>query len=92
MGQLHLIIIKKNKIYHTPVGFRFVISLLNRNLFYIDKLLRIIKRRYYTDRGYILIDLDKKIILSNQTAFSSCHLNNESRKRLQKEFDFHEVI
>jgi len=92
MSEVHIIIIKKRKLYHTKAGFRFLLHLLNTNFTTIDKFISIIKRKFYIGSGYLLIDFDNKVILSNQSAFSSSHIKPEIRSKIKKEFEYYEVF
>lgn len=90
MAQFNLIIIKDDKLYITKTNSHFLTAMINKRFRFIDKLLNIIRTRYYLDCGYYLLDFDNRLILSNQISFSSSNLS-EQGKNVLDDFDFREI-
>ena len=61
MSTVHAVIIKDKKIQYATKHYRKIMEMLNTSKLTPRKML---------DAGYILIDLDKKILLNCQNAFS----------------------
>jgi len=91
MSQVNVLVIKNKKFHQSQCSYRFFLNLINKDFKFLNKFLEQ-KAPYPMDSGYFLIDFDDKIILSNQTAFSSTHISQEIRSKLKKEFEYYEIF
>lgn len=66
MSFVHLFIIKNDKVYNLYLHYRAALRILEQGT---DEVTRIVPGKY-KDAGYIIIDHDKKTIISSQDAFT----------------------
>ncbi|MEM2916309.1 MAG: hypothetical protein QXT19_03060 [Candidatus Woesearchaeota archaeon] len=66
MSFIYLLIIKNDKVYNPYLHYRAALRILEQGA---DELARIVPGKY-RDAGYIIIDYDKKTIISSQDAFT----------------------
>ena len=72
MSNIHVIVIKNNKIDKYFINYKDAINLLNNK-----KIKNILPNQDYLDAGYLIIDHNQKIIIDNQFAFSKQSINNK---------------
>ena len=65
MSYVHLVIAKDDNIYFVNVHYRAAMKLLEKG---IDSVLPLLKPRFL-DAGYIMIDLNRQVIVNGQNAF-----------------------
>jgi len=90
MSEITLIIIKAGRIWIQDVGITDCVSFFVHD-FDIGSAAWYRRKYRILDAGYILVDCDDHIIVSNQRGFSSSHLPLHVRKRLL-EWDFKEYF
>lgn len=89
MSMLTLAIIKNEKTRSIRVHYRNVIRLLDNKLRNINQIYSVAvedKNPVPYDAGIIIINLDKKVIVNYQWAFSLHNLEKDSRKFLTKKY------
>ena len=65
MSYVHLLIIKDDNVYLVSVHYRTAMKLVEKG---VDKILPLLKSRYL-DAGYLVLDLNKRVIVNGQNAF-----------------------
>ena len=65
MSYVHLVVAKDDKIYFVNVHYRTAIRLLEKGL---NEALPFLQHRFL-DAGYIVVDLNKKVVFNGQAAF-----------------------
>ena len=86
MSFIHIVLIEKNQFMSMQAHYNEAIKLLNS----------ITKKRIYEpvtygteiflDAGYLLIDVDKKMVISVQNAFGIKHLSKDVQKKFRQEW------
>ncbi len=80
MSEITVIFIEGNEISFLKAHYRKVMDIVNNNF----KPLRKLEKKEKLDAGYLLIDLDKKLMLDCQSGFSIEHLNPDIKVNIIK--------
>ena len=70
MSTIRLLIIKGNTLYSQECPWRTAIKVINSNKETLHRFLRLVKSKQYLDAGYLLMDTDNHILISNHQAFT----------------------
>jgi len=92
MSTIRLLIIKGNTLYSQECPWRIAIKFLNNKEQTQNRFLRLIRNKHYLDAGYILVDYDQQLFISNQSAFAIHHLNKTTRNEIIKNWRITENI
>ena len=65
MSYVHLLIVKDDCVYLASVHYRTAMKLLEKG---VEQVLPLLKHRFL-DAGYLVLDLNKKVIVNGQSAF-----------------------
>lgn len=65
MSYVHLLVVKDDRVYWVNVHYRSALRLLEEGL---DGVLGLLRPRFL-DSGYLVVDLNRKIIVNGQSAF-----------------------
>lgn len=65
MSYVHMLIIKDDNVYLVSVHYRTAMKLIEKG---VDRILPLLKSRYL-DAGYLVLDLNKRVIVNGQHAF-----------------------
>ncbi|MEK6960570.1 MAG: hypothetical protein AABX47_05325 [Nanoarchaeota archaeon] len=87
MSSIMIILIKDRGISFRSLHYRHVISILSSSCVGIEGIVQDTCPDRFLDAGYILIDLDRKRIVSGQDAFSIHHLPKRERLTLAQRFE-----
>lgn len=87
MSSITLILIKDRNISFRELHYRHIISILSSSCVGIEGIVQDTAPDRFLDAGYILIDLDRKRIVSGQDAFSIHHLPKRERSILRQRFE-----
>lgn len=87
MSSVTLLVIANNKLSIQEMHYRHVISILESSCFGLDALLSYDQGYSLLDAGYLLIDIDRKVVLSGQDAFSINHLPLKVMKKLKTDYE-----
>jgi len=77
MSNVNLLVIKNENVYFLSIHYRTLINLLDNNF---NKFFELIKRKTYLDSGFVIVDLNKEIIINSQNAFD---IYSSKNKRLK---------
>lgn len=95
MSMIKLVIKKDNKVKSKALHYSEVLDLLNNRMDDLEKNLKPNSKsqnHFPCDAGIIIIDLDKKNIISIQNAFSISNLEKKAKKKLLKEYEFISLV
>lgn len=87
MSSITLILISRNIIQFRQLHYRHAITVLESACAGIESIITDDRPDRFIDAGYILIDLDRKRIVSGQDAFSIHHLGKNAKRILKERFD-----
>ena len=82
MSFVRILAIKGNTLYQKECHLNQAIRFLDADEEKQIRQLRIINDKRWLDAGYVLIDLDQKIIAQNQSGFSLNHLSRQKQSVL----------
>jgi hypothetical protein len=81
MSEITVVLIEDNEVFFVKAHYRFIIDLINSNF---KKTLELKQKKQKLDAGYLLIDLDKKLMLDCQSGFSIEHLKPKIKLNIIK--------
>jgi len=87
MSSITIILISNRDISFRSLHYRHVISMLSSSCVGIEGIVQDPMPDRFLDAGYILIDLDRKRIVSGQDAFDIHHLPKRERSTLRQRFE-----
>ena len=80
MSEITIIFVEGNEISFLKAHYRKVMEMVNNNF----KQIKGLETRKKLDAGYLLVDLDKKLMLDCQSGFSIEHLNPDVKVNIIK--------
>ena len=88
MSTITLIVSRQGVLTLHEIPIRECLRLLESGLADLPRRIQASRSSQHLDAGYILIDYDEDLIVSNQGGFASSHLSDPARKSLLKSWDF----
>jgi len=83
MSTIRLLIVKGNTLYCQECPWRTAIKFFDSNTKTQHRFLRLIRDKHYLDAGYILVDYDNNILVTNHSTFRIADLNPRVKQELQ---------
>lgn len=88
MSTITLIISRQGMLTVHEVPIRDCVRLFESGLANLPRRMQAWRSRRHLDAGYILVDYDDNLIVSNQGGFASSHLTDQARNALIRSWDF----